>query len=161
MAKYLDEGGLTHFWAQVAQKIDAKADDDKYKIMVLRTKKQVADGTLYRQTSYKKWDITGYMIHLSEPNDFFEDSIPSGYFVKTILSAKRESYDNETDYNNSNWHNSYVMSSVQSSDSILQDVANRQQTIQDIALNDFTEYGFSYKVTVLLEKKGTPPVPQT
>lgn len=168
MAEYLDKTGLTYLWSKIKAKfdakadktaLDAKADDDKYKIMVLRTKKEVANGTRYPK-SYKTGDHSGYSIYMDRSNSF-QDTIPDGYFASVILSATRESYYSENDYNNSKPVTSMITPSVLSSNSPSLGDGYRVQTMQGFAYADFTEYGFCYKVTVLLQKKGTPAVPQT
>lgn len=87
MAKYLDKTGLSYLWGKVKEKLNKKADNDKYKIATFTTQK-----ITYSATRLDKLERAVYLTDVSKNN--FSETFPSGYHIACILTV-RARYFNE------------------------------------------------------------------
>ena len=92
MANYLDKTGLAYLWGKVKEKLNKKADNDKYKILNISTNKIKIESTTGEYYSDS--------LLLDKPNfNNFAETFPSGYHILCILAVQLIFYANETNYN--------------------------------------------------------------
>lgn len=94
MAEYLDKTGLAHLWSKLKGKLNNKADNDKYKVINISTKKGTS-GSVQSINSYSDY------LHLDNLADnHFEETFPSGYHILCLLAVRFAWYTSEQSYNN-------------------------------------------------------------
>ena len=86
MSEYLDKTGLTHLWSKLKEKLNNKADNDKYKIDTFTTKK-----VTYSAQRLGKLVRAVYLTDISKNN--FSETLPSGYHIACILAVSARYFD--------------------------------------------------------------------
>ena len=86
MAEFLDKTGLAYFWGKVKEKLNNKADNDKYKIDTFTTQKVTYSG--------KRLDELVKAVYLTDisKNNFLQ-TFPSGYHIACILAVYASYFD--------------------------------------------------------------------
>ena len=84
--EYLDKTGLAYFWGKVKEKLNKKADNDKYMIDTFTTQKVTYSG--------KRLDELVKAVYLTDisKNNFLQ-TFPSGYHIACILAVHASYFD--------------------------------------------------------------------
>ena len=86
MSEFLDKTGLAYFWGKVKEKLNKKADNDKYRIDTFTTQKVTYSGI--RLDELVK---AVYLTDISKNN--FLQTFPSGYHIACILAVHATYFD--------------------------------------------------------------------
>lgn len=86
MSEYLDKTGLSYLWGKVKEKLNKKADNDKYRIDTFTTQK-----VTYSATRLDKLERAVYLTDISKNN--FLQTFPSGYHIACILAVRATYFD--------------------------------------------------------------------
>lgn len=145
--EFLDKTGLAYFWGKVKEKLNKKADDDKYQIVTILTNK-VKFGN--NQTNY-----TGKVYLNDFDKNNFAGSFPGVYHIACILAVQLCIYSDENAYNNDYqvWlmgNYNILPASIYTSE---YDKNNYQEWTYTAPDNvGHFMYGIKYKYTLLLKK---------
>ena len=92
MAEYLDKTGLAYFCGKLKEKLNKKADNDKYKVINISTHKI--------KNEFGDYTFSGSLLLDHPDRNNFAETFPSGYHIMCILAVQLGYFANETDYNN-------------------------------------------------------------
>jgi hypothetical protein len=154
MSEYLDKTGLSYLWGKIKGKLnnkadksslDSKADNDKYKVINISTKKGTS-GSVQSQNSFSDY------LRLDNPADnHFEETFPSGYHILCLLAVRFAWYTSEAMYNANN-ETSFDLGYY------IRPIENYEKTLGHVQKWTFNTnvtmsiYGVKYYYTLLLEK---------
>lgn len=83
--EYLDKTGLAYLWGKMKEKLNKKADNDKYKIDTFTTKKVTY--------SAKRLDELVGAVYTDISKNNFLQQFPSGYHIACILAVRATYFD--------------------------------------------------------------------
>ena len=84
--EFLDKKGLSYLWSKLKEKLNNKADTDKYKIATFDTQK-----VTYSAQRLDELVKAVYLTDISKNN--FSPTFPSGYHIACILAVRANYFD--------------------------------------------------------------------